>query len=136
MRALGAGGLVQHDIGRRVVFPRHALHREPQTLGIEVSGAVVAGPAIHGDEALLHQASADAPRTEALAIEDILQLHGASAEHQRQQGRIVEHMLHDEAAETAGPQFKNGGHLGPAHIPAYLFMPAALRLTGLATIRR
>jgi hypothetical protein len=77
-----------------VVFPGLALHRELQALGIEFSGGIIAGLTAHSHESLLHKPGTDAPRAKPLAVKDVLQLHGVSAEHQSQPGRIVEHVLH------------------------------------------
>ncbi|MOA30490.1 hypothetical protein D3C78_1515830 [compost metagenome] len=40
LRALGARGLVQHDVALGVVFPVHSLHTKTQAFGIDVSSRV------------------------------------------------------------------------------------------------
>jgi hypothetical protein len=86
-----------------------ALHRELKALGIEFRGGIIAGLTAHSHESLLHQPGTDAPRAKPLAVKDVLQLHGVSAEHQSQPSRIVEHVLHHEAAEPVGPNFEIDG---------------------------
>jgi hypothetical protein len=76
LRALGAGRLVQQQVGLLVVRPPGALDGEKQALGVEVFEGVVDHGARNGHVALLDQARAHAPCAEALGIEDVLQMHG------------------------------------------------------------
>ena len=70
--ALVAGGLVQGEVGLLVEDPVAALHAEAQAGRFEIGVRVRAEVALHGHEALFHQARAHAARAEALAEEDLV----------------------------------------------------------------
>jgi hypothetical protein len=75
-RALGAGRLVQHQVGEPLIWPLNAVHLEAQAFGFEFGGCIVHDAACHGDMALLDQTGAYASGAKALRIENVLQLHG------------------------------------------------------------
>jgi hypothetical protein len=88
LRAFGARGLVQHDVGALVVVPRLALDRETQALRLDVQRRVQHHLTVDRHQPMLDEPRAHAAGAEALRIEDVLELHRASIANRRGSARI------------------------------------------------
>ena len=83
LRTFGACGLVEQQVGLFNIGPVHALDPKAQAHGRELGAGVFADhrrgsrvAAMHLHETLLNQTCADTPGAKALAVKNLLELHG------------------------------------------------------------